>query len=100
LPNLYGETGDCPAGPYRPRHAAPPLMARILHRAGLALVRADRGTIVTQGGGIQARDAALGMQVRWLEIVGRETNASAGRKPRLSMIPAPVAAQVGGRRAW
>jgi len=49
---------------------------------------------------MQARDAALGMQVRWLEIVGRETNAVAGRKPRLSMIPAPVAAQVGGRRAW
>jgi hypothetical protein len=75
-------------------------MARVLRRAGLALVRADRVAIATQAGGMQARDAALGMQVRWLEIVGRETNATAGRRPRLSMIPAPVAAQVGGRRAW
>jgi hypothetical protein len=75
-------------------------MARVLRRAGLALVRADRVNIATQAGGMQARDAALGMQVRWLEIVGRETNATAGRRPRLSMIPAPVAAQVGGRRAW
>ncbi len=76
------------------------MMARLLRRAGLALVRADRVNIATQAGGMQARDAALGMQVRWLEIVGRETNATAGRRPRLSMIPAPVAAQVGGRRAW
>jgi hypothetical protein len=75
-------------------------MARVLRRAGLALVRADRVNIATQAGGMQAREAALGMQVRWLEIVGRETNATAGRRPRLSMIPAPVAAQVGGRRAW
>lgn len=76
------------------------MMARLLRRAGLALVRADRVNIATQAGGMQARDAALGMQVRWMEIVGRETNATAGRRPRLSMIPAPVAAQVGGRRAW
>ena len=75
------------------------MMARLLRRAGLALVRADRVNIATQAGGMQARDAALGMQVRWLEIVGRETNATAGRRPRLSMIPAPVAAQVGGRRS-
>ncbi len=75
-------------------------MARVLRRAGLALVRADRVNVATQAGGLQARDAALGMQVRWLEIVGRETNATAGRRPRLSVIPAPVAAQVGGRRAW
>jgi hypothetical protein len=75
-------------------------MARVLRRAGLALVRADRVNIAPQAGGMQARDAALGMQVRWLEIVGRETSATAARRPRLSMIPAPVAAQVGGRRAW
>lgn len=44
------------------------------------------------------RDAVLGMHLRWLEIVGRETTAVSAREPRLSLIP--VAAQIGGRRAW
>jgi hypothetical protein len=101
LPNLYGETGECPSGPYRPRHAAPPMTMRILRRAGLAMARNDRAAVaVTARSSVQARDAVLGMQVRWLEIVGQETGPIPGRRPRLSMIPAPVAAQVGGRRAW
>ncbi len=100
MPNLYGETGDCPPRHYRPRHAAPPLMMRALRRAGLALNKADRATGQTRGSTTPAREAVLGMQVRWLEVVGRETTATQGRRPGLSLIPAPVAAQVGGRRAW
>jgi hypothetical protein len=100
LPNLYGETGDCPPWPYRPRHAAPPMMVRALRRAGLALSRADRGEVALAGSGTPASDAVLGIQLRWLEIVGREPAMLPARRPRLSLIPAPVAAQVGGRRAW
>ena len=76
------------------------MMMRALRRVGLAMARTDSVTKAAPGSSLQARDAVLGMQVRWLEIVGRETAPAAGRKPRLSMIPAPVAAQVGGRRAW
>jgi hypothetical protein len=76
------------------------MMMRALRRAGLALTKADRVTGAAPGGSTLARDAVLDMQVRWLEVVGRETTAIQGRKPRLSLIPAPVAAQVGGRRAW
>jgi hypothetical protein len=74
---------------------------RMLRRAGLAMARTDRAALAVRGSNsVQARDAVLGMQVRWLEIVGQETGPTPGRRPRLSMIPAPVAAQVGGRRAW
>lgn len=100
LPNLYGETGDCPPWPYRPRHAAPPMMVRALRRAGLALARADRVEVSLAGSGTPTSDAVLGLQLRWLEIVGREPATLPGRRPRLSLIPSPVAAQVGGPRAW
>ena len=100
MPNLYGETGDCPPWPYRPRHAAPPLMTRALRRAGLAMARADPVNAAMPGSSTPAMDAVLGIQLRWLEIVGREPTAIPSRKPRLSLIPAPAAAQVGGRRAW
>jgi len=64
------------------------------------MARADPVNLATPGSSTPAMDAVLGIQLRWLEIVGREPTAIPGRKPRLSLIPAPVAAQVGGRRAW
>jgi hypothetical protein len=99
LPNLYGETGECPTWHYRPRHAAPPMMMRLLRRTGWALARAERGYADEPGGSTPARDVILGMQVRWLEVVGRETTAAAVRRPRLSQIstmPAPAISH----RAW
>ncbi len=75
-------------------------MMRALRRAGLAFTRADRQDDARSGGSAAARDAVIGMQVRWLEIVGREAAIEGRRPPRLSLIPAPVAAQVGGRRTW
>jgi hypothetical protein len=77
------------------------MMTRALRRAGLALTRADRVNVAPPGSSTAASEVALGMHLRWPEIAGRETTAVQGRQPpRLSLIPAPVAAQVGGRRAW
>ena len=76
------------------------MMVRVMRRAGLALARADRAEVALAGSGTPASDAILGIQLRWLEIVGREPAMLPARRPRLSLIPAPVAAQVGGRRAW
>src|SRR5215469_8199082 len=90
LPNLYGDTGDCQPGPYRPRHAAPPMMTRALRRAGLALTRADRLSRAAPTNTMPTMDALLSAHLRWLEMVGRETTAVPSRRPTLSMIPAPV----------
>jgi hypothetical protein len=98
MPNLYGETGECPPWPYRPRHAAPPMMTRLIRKAAWALAGLDRGYAHALGASTPARDAILGMQVRWLEVVGRETTA-AGRRPKLrqiSALPAPAVSH----RAW
>ncbi|HEY2313144.1 MAG TPA: hypothetical protein VGH96_05995 [Streptosporangiaceae bacterium] len=63
-------------------------------------MRTDRGALIAPGSSMPGRDAVLGMHLRWLEIVGRETTAVSAREPRLSLIPVPLAAQIGGRRAW
>jgi hypothetical protein len=39
------------------------------------------------------------MQVRWLEVVARETAGATGRRPRLSQISA-MPASAGSHRAW
>jgi hypothetical protein len=49
---------------------------------------------------VPTMDALLSAHVRWLEMVSRETTAVAGRRPTLSLIPAPVYARTGGRYGW
>ncbi len=71
----------------------------MIRKASWALARADRGYADASGTTAPARDAILGMQVRWLEVVGQETTAVAGRKPRLSRIPA-MPAPAASHRAW
>ena len=51
------------------------MMMRLIRRASWALGRAERGYADAPGGDTPARDVILGMQVRWLEVVGRETTA-------------------------
>jgi hypothetical protein len=97
---LYGTTGDCSPWPYRPRHAAPPMMVRALRRVGLALAKTHRVEVAMASSSPPARDSVLDMQVQWLEIVSREPAVYASRRPQLSLIPVPVAAQVGGRPLW
>ncbi len=75
------------------------MMMRLIRRASWALGRAERRYADAPGGNTPARDVILGMQVRWLEVVGRETTDAPGRRPKMrqiSAIPAPAASH----RAW
>jgi hypothetical protein len=76
------------------------MMVRALRRTGLALARADRVEVALSGSGTPASDAVLRIQLRWLEIVGREPTMLPGRRSRLSLIPASVAVNVSGQRWW
>ena len=100
MPNLYGDAGDCQPGPYRPRHAAPPMMTRVLRRAGVALSRADRVDRRASSSAVPTMDALLSAHVRWLEMVSRETTAVPGRRPTLSLIPAPVYVRGASTYVW
>jgi hypothetical protein len=75
------------------------MMMRLIRRTTWALARSNRGYANGPGTSTPARDVILGMQVRWLEVVGRETTAVTGRNPRLSRI-APVPAPVVSHRVW
>ena len=87
------------AATYRPRHAAPPMMMRLMRRASWVLARAERGYADEPSASTPGRDVILGMQVRWLEVVARETTGAAGRRPRLSQI-SPIPAPAISHRAW
>lgn len=76
------------------------MMTRFLRRAGSALTRADRVDRQARSNAVPTMDALLSAHVRWLEMVSRESTAVPSRRPTLSLIPAPVYANAGGRHGW
>jgi hypothetical protein len=75
------------------------MMMRLMRRASWVLARAERGYADAPSASTPGRDVILGMQVRWLEVVARETTGATGRRPKLSQI-SPIPAPAISHRAW